>query len=162
MSDLHTTDSQERTELRLHIVKDHVSPLKSVKTALVAAAATSGIELSEERPFIQTVEEDPITGEIKRQTVWCLQDSEIDFLPAFQAERISTADFVKRFLDLKWRAENPHHPIAYMAWFYETLMGLKAQIKENKPLLLVRRGKRVAMIPQGCDPETREKLLSIL
>jgi hypothetical protein len=149
-------------ERRLHLLKDHEPPLKSHNTALVAAATTSGIQLSEERPFVQTLEEDPVTGAAKRQSVWCLKDMEVAFLPEFEAETITTAEFVRRFRDTEWRKKNPHHPIAYMAWFYETYRDLLQQLRENKPLLTVRRGNRVALVPQGCDASVRDRILSLL
>jgi len=57
---------------------------------------------------------------------------------------------------------NPHHPIAYMAWMHETNQRLREKIRENKALLMVRRGNRIAFIPQGCDAATREKILALL
>ncbi|XHR27549.1 MAG: hypothetical protein ACFUZC_16585 [Chthoniobacteraceae bacterium] len=152
----------QKIEESVHIIKDAAAPLKSPNTALVAAAATSGCLLSETQPFLQTLEEDPVTHEVKRQTVWCLKDMDLEFLPAFTAEKISTAEFVRRFRDAEWRAQNPHHPIAYMAWFYENHQRLLDKIKHNRPLFMVRRGHRTAFIPQGCDAATREKILALL
>lgn len=153
--------STVRSEESLHVLKDDLPALKSPNTALVAAATTSGIPLSETQPFIQTIEATD-GGEPKRQTIWCLKDIEIDFLPQFQPERISTAEFVRRFRDPDWRATNPHHPIAYMAWFHETTLRLREKVRENKPLLMIRRGRRIAFIPQGCSAAEREKILALL
>ena len=149
-------------ERNLHVLKDDLPPLQSPNTALVAAATTSGIQLSEGQPFIQTIEEDAVTGKPKRQTIWCLKDDEIEFLPQFEAERISTTEFVRRFRDPQWRTVNPHHPIAYMAWMHETQQRLREKIKQNKALIMVRRGKRVAFVPQDCDAATRERILALL
>lgn len=149
-------------ERHLHLLKDDQPPLKSPNTALVAAATTSGILLSEDQPFVQTIENDHNGGSPKRQTIWCLKDMEIEFLPEFAAEKISTAEFVRRFRDPQWRELNPHHPIAYMAWFHATHLRLREKIRENKALLMVRRGSRIAFIPQGCDAATREKILALL
>ena len=147
-------------ERKLHVLKDDFPPLKSPNTALVAAATTSGIQLSEDQPFIQTLEG---SGDnVKRQTIWCLKDCEVEFLPEFEPERISTTEFVRRFRDTQWRIDNPHHPIAYMAWHHETHQRLREKIRENKALLMVRRGSRIAFIPQGCDAATREKILALL
>jgi len=149
-------------ERHLHVLKDEQPPLKSPNTALVAAATTSGIQLSEDQPFVHTIEEDAVTGQPKRQTVWCLKDMEIEFLPEFTEEKISTAEFVRRFRDAQWRMNNPHHPIAYMAWFHETSQRLREKIRDNKALLMVRRGNRIAFIPQGCDAAIRDKILALL
>jgi len=150
-------------ERKLHVLKDDLPPLQSPNTALVAAAATSGIALSEDQPFIQTLEGTGAEGSVvKRQTIWCLKDCEVEFLPAFEPERIATAEFVRRFRDPKWRLANPHHPIAYMAWMYETQQRLRERIRDNKALLMVRRGNKIAFIPQGCEAATREKILSYL
>ncbi len=156
-----TTDPNQ-TEQYLHILKDDQPPLKSPNTALVAAATTSGIQLSAQQPFVQTIELDQDGDNPKRQTIWCLKDMEIEFLPQFQAEKINTAEFVRRFRDPRWRLDNPHHPIAYMAWFHETTNRLREKIKENKALFMVRRGNRIAFIPQGCDTAYREKILALL
>lgn len=149
-----------KIERHLHVLKDDQPPLKSPNTALVAAATTSGIPLSEDQPFIQTLEGSG--DDIKRQTIWCLKDMEIEFLPEFSAEKISTAEFVRRFRDPQWREKNPHHPIAYMAWMHETNQRLRDKIKHNKALLMVRRGNKIAFIPQGCDAATRDKILALL
>ena len=149
-------------ERNLHVLKDDLHPLQSPNTALVAAATTSGIRLSEDQPFIQTIEEDAITGQPKRQTVWCLKDCEIEFLPEFSAEKITTAEFVRRFRDTAWRLNNPHHPIAYMAWMHETNQRLRDKIRLNKALLMVRRGNKIAFIPQGCEAAVRDKILALL
>ena len=150
-----------RIERHLHILKDDLAPLKSPNTALVAAATTSGIMLSEEQPFIQTIEDVP-GGEPKRQTIWCLKDMEIEFAPNFARESISTAEFCRRFRDAQWRQANADHPIAYMAWMHETNCRLRDKIRLNKALLMVRRGKKIAFIPQGCDAATRDKILALL
>lgn len=150
-------------ENSVHILKDDQTALKSPNTALVAAAATSGFLLSTDSPFTQTLEDNPNDPEHPhRQTVWCLKDMEVEFLPQFVAESISTAEFVRRFRDTQWRIDNPHHPIAYMAWFHETNQRLREKVRENKPLLMIRRGKRIAFIPQGCDAAIREKILALL
>ena len=150
-------------ENSIHILKDDQAPLKSPNTALVAAATTSGFLLSTTSPFIQTLEDNPGDPEHpKRQTVWCLKDMEVEFLPKFKAESISTAEFVRRFRDMQWRIDNPHHPIAYMAWMHETNQRLREKVRQNKPLFMVRRGNRIAFIPQGCDASTRDKILALL
>jgi len=104
-------------ERHLHILKDDLAPLKSPNTALVAAATTSGIRLSEEQPFVQTIEMKE--GEPRRQTVWCLKDM-------------------------------------------ETNQRLREKIKENKALLMVRRGNRIAFIPEQSSAAEREKILALL
>jgi hypothetical protein len=153
------TESTTR-ERKLHVLKDDLPPLKSPNTALVAAATTSGIQLSEDQPFIQTLEGSG--DDVKRQTIWCLKDCEIEFLPEFEPELISTAEFVRRFRDTQWRIDNPHHPIAYMAWMHETNQRLRDKIRLNKALLMVRRGNKIAFIPQGCDAAMRDKILALL
>jgi hypothetical protein len=152
---------KETSERTLHILKDALPALQTPNTALVAAATTSGFELSPAQPLVETVEEGP-GGEVKRQTVWSLRQMEVEFLPQFDAEKISTGEFVRRFRCGKWRAENPHHPIAYMAFMHETGQRLREKIKGNKPLVMVRRGSRIAFIPQGSDAATVEKIMAYL
>ena len=69
---------------------------------------------------------------------------------------------MRRFGDPQWRKANPDHPISYMAWASENPSRLRDQIRESKPLLMLRRGRRVAFIPQDCTPERREKIRSLL
>ena len=147
-------------ERKLHVLKDDLSPLKSPNTALVAAATTSGVQLSEDQPFIQTIEGSG--DDVKRQTIWCLKDCEVEFLPEFEPEKISTTEFVRRFRDIQWRTDNPHHPIAYMAWMHETNQRLRDKIRLNKALFMVRRGNKIAFIPQGCEAAVRDKILALL
>lgn len=152
----------EQTVSHVFILKDDRPPLKSTNTALVAAATVCGIPLSDSGPFAHTIEEDEQSGRPKHQTVWSLKDTEIEFLPAFEPERISTAEFVRRWKDPQWRIDNPHHPIAHMVWQHETENRLREKIRENKPLIMIRRGRRIAFIPQGCDAAKREKILALL
>jgi hypothetical protein len=156
-----TPERNPMSQESLHIIKDDQPPLKSATTAMIAAAATSGIGLSGNQPFVHAIESDE-TGQPKRTVVWCLADTEIEFAPNFPDERITTAEFVRRFRDVAWRKANPDHPIAYMAWYAENLSNLRTQIRESKPLLMIRRGRKVAFIPQDCPPERREKILSLL
>jgi hypothetical protein len=145
----------------LHVLKDELPPLKSSNTALVAAATTSGLMLAQDSPYTHTIEE--VQGrEPRQQTIWCLRDMEAEFLPEFEAEKISTSEFIRRFRDTQWRLDNPHHPIAYMAWFHETNQRLRENVKKQKPLLMIRRGGRIAFIPQGSDKITQDKILAML
>lgn len=153
--------SLKKDAFSVHLLKDDKPALKTPNTALIAAATTSGFELSAVQPLVETVEELP-SGEVKRQTVWSLKDTEVEFLPEFKAEKISTAEFVRRFRDLEWCKANPHHPISYMVWCHETANRLREKVRQNKPLIMVRRGKRIAFIPQGSDAATVEKVMAYL
>ena len=144
----------------LVVLKDDLPPLKSTNTALVAAATTCGFMLSIDSPYTHTMEE---TGKgTAQQTIWCLQDMEAEFLPQFKAEKLSTGEFIRRFRDTAWRLANPHHPIAYMAWFHETNQRLRENVKKQKPLFMIRRGGRIAFIPQGSSQADQDKILAML
>jgi hypothetical protein len=42
------------------------------------------------------------------------------------------------------------------------MTSLRNELRTQKPLLLVRRGKRFALIPQDADPAKKAKLLAML
>lgn len=161
--------------ISVQVLKDQQSPLRSENTLLVCAAMTSGFplftrvdELTGQRGggFSETVEQvqpSPANPSgLKRQTVWLLEDAEVEFRPEFAAERISTGEFIRRYRSSEWRAENPHHPISYMAWTHETYNRLRDKLRHHKPSVMVRRGTRFAVIPASAPATERDALLALL
>jgi len=150
-----------RTGQKIVFVRGNEPPLRCPHTALIAAALVSGARLAGEKPFLHTLEE--VDGEPKRTTTWSVDGGgELVFRPGFPEERIDFAEFRKRFEDEAWRQANPDHPIAYLRAFAETLDELRAQLRDQKPAFLLRKGKRFAVIPQDADPERKREILELL
>jgi hypothetical protein len=150
-----------RTGQKIVFVRGNEPPLRCPHTALIAAALVSGARLADEKPFLHTLEE--VDGEPKRTTTWSVDGGgELVFRPGFPEERIDFAEFRKRFGDEAWCRANSDHPIAYLRAFAETLDELRAQLRDQKPAFLLRKGKRFAVIPQDADPERKREILELL
>ncbi len=147
------------TNTKLSVLADHEHPLKSANTHLVAAAATSGGEIAPQG-YLDTIEQGH-DGKPRRTVVWLMADKEITF-NSFDGEKISTAEFIKRWLNKEWLAANPDHPITYMRFYQKTLQSLRDAIREQTPTIKVTRGGRAAYIPASATEEQRAKLLSKL
>jgi hypothetical protein len=147
------------TNTKVSILADHEHPLKSANTHLVAAACTSGAELSPDG-YLDTLEQGP-DGRPHRTVVWVMQDKEISF-GSFEAETISTQEFLRRWNDAAWCAANPDHPIVFMRYYQKTLEKLRDAIRDQTPTIKVTRGGRAAYIPASATEDQRAKLLAKL
>ena len=142
-------------------LRDDQPPLKSDLTALVAAALVCGFEFANNKPLLDTLEE--VDGQPKRSVTWSLDGaSRATFRPQFAEGTLDLAEFRQRFEDIDWCRANPDHPIAYLRAFSDALASLRNELRTQKPLLLVRRGKRFALIPQDADPARKAELLAML
>lgn len=144
---------------KLSLLVDHQHPLSSPNTHAVAAALTSGGSLGEQG-YLDTIEEGH-DGKPRRTVVWLLKDSEIEF-KAIPAEKISQAEFLRRWHDRQWLTENPDHPIAFIRAYQDNVSELRNQIKNASPTIKVTRGGRAAFIPANASEAQRSKLLSKL
>jgi len=147
------------TNTKVSVLADHEHPLKSSNTHLVAAVATSGGELAPQG-YLDTIEQGA-DGKPRRTVVWLLSDKEIDFTES-AGEKISTQEFIRRWLNREWLEQNPNHPITYMRYYQQTLEKLRDAIKDQTPTIKVTRGGRAAYIPANATDEERQKLLSKL
>jgi len=147
------------TNTKVSVLADHEHPLKSANTHLVAAACTSGSELAPQG-YLDTIEQGN-DGKPRRTVVWLMADKEIDFA-AFAGEKISTQEFIRRWLDKEWLAANPDHPITFMRYYQQTLAKLRDAIRDQTPTIKVTRGGRAAYIPASVTEEQRAKLLAKL
>lgn len=146
---------------KVQFVRDHEAPLKSSTTPMVAAGLASGFEFAGEKPLLDTLEE--VDGAPQRTATWSLDGGiTATFRPAFKEETIEFAEFRRRFESLEWCGANPDHPIAYLRAFSDKLGSLRNELRAMKPLLLVRRGRRFALIPQDAAPEKKARILSEL
>jgi len=142
-------------------LRDDQPPLKSDLTHLVAAAVICGFEFANHKPLLDTLEE--VDGEAKRSVTWSLDAaSKATFRPQFAEATFDLAEFRQCFESLEWCRANPDHPIAYLRAFSDALTSLRNELRAQKPLFLVRRGKRFALIPQDADPAKKAELLAML
>lgn len=146
------------------IVREHdTPPMKSRNTSMIAGALTSGFEFATDKAFSDTVED--VGGTPKRTVTWLMNAAKtVRFVPIPKVEEITFSEFKRRFLSQEWCEANPDHPISYMRGIIENKGGLVDKIKTLMPMLLLRKGKRVAIVPSGSDQASktlREKILSI-
>jgi hypothetical protein len=146
------------------IVREHdTPPMKSRNTSMIAGALTSGFEFATDKAFFDTVED--VGGTPKRTVTWLMNAAKtVRFVPIPKEEEITFTEFKRRFLSQEWCEANPDHPISYMRGIIENKGGLVDKIKTLMPMLLLRKGKRVAIVPSGNDEASktlREKILSI-
>lgn len=150
-----------RTGQKIIFVRGSEPPLRCPHTALIAAGLVSGARLAGDKAFLHTIEE--AEGEAKQSTTWSVDGAgELLFRPRFPEERIDFAEFRRRFEDEAWCRDNPDHPIAYLRAFADTLADLREQLRGQKPALLLRKGKRFAVIPQDADPDRKREILELL
>ena len=142
---------------QVHFIRDDQPPLKSDITALIAAMLACGFEYASDKPLLDTIEE--VEGAPKRSVTWSMDGSA---KAAFKDETLDLVEFRRRFESLEWCRANPDHPIAYLRAFSEKLSSLRNELRAMKPLLLVRHGRRFALIPQDAAPEKKAELLAML
>lgn len=142
---------------RIDFVRDDLPPLKSPNTDLIAAWLNSGGELLSEEPHSQTVEQTQ-TGP-KLVTTWLVNG---DVKVEYGTEEVDFEEFRKRWLSIEWCRANAEHPIAYMRAFRDNVTKLKDWIKTQKPSVLIRRGKRVAVIHPDLPEARKNQILAEL
>ena len=137
-------------------------PMESRNTRMIASACASGAEFASEKAYSDTIED--IAGTPKRTVTWLMNGAKtMKFLPIQKEEEVSFMEFQKRFNSQEWCEENPNHPISYMRAAFDANAKLVDVTKNIRPMLLIRRGNRIATVPSGNDPESkaqREKILS--
>jgi len=142
---------------RIDFIKDHLHPLKSPNTDLVAAWLTCGGSLLKEDPYAWTVEETP---DGPKQTMTYHIDG--DQPAEVQDEPLTFQEFRRRWMDKEWCDKNDEHPISYMRLFRDNSVKFKAWIKEQKPAVLIRRGSRVAVIHPDLPEARKAQILAEL
>ena len=147
----------------ISVVRDHdTKPAESRNTRLVAAALSSGGMFATEAAYSDTVEQTPDGP--KRTVTWLMDGAaKLHFEPIEGAESITFDEFRKRYESLQWCEANPNHPIAYLRAMNDQHNRMLDKIKTMRPMLLVRKGKRIAIVPSGSDPVStarREQILA--
>lgn len=123
-------------------------------TVLVAALLTLGIPLDEEvgaQHFREKGKDDKPVDVV----VWTLK-------PKSLCGKYKTAALVNAWDDKEWLAKNPEHPLTYMKTYAENHRRMVAHIKDQGPIVMTRRGKKIALITRHTTPERRERIFSDL
>ena len=142
---------------RIDFIRDELPPLKSPNTDLVGAWLTCGGELLQEEPHTQTVEQTD-TGP-RHTTTWCING---DKTVSFGEEIVDFEEFRRRWISVEWCHSNTDHPISYLRLMRDNMSKLKDWIKTQKPSVLIRRGKRVAVIHPDLPEAKKARILSEL
>ena len=147
----------------INVVRDtNVRPTQSPNTRLVAAAISCGGIFATENAFSDTVEDLPEGP--KRTCSWLMDGAaKMRFDPIPAAEEITFEEFRKRYESREWCEENENHPIAYLRAYSEHHSRMVDKIKTLKPMMLIRKGKRFAIVPSGSDAAstaTRDQILA--
>ena len=139
---------------KLIIIRDvDANPAASHIPAMVAALTALGIPLDADCPYQETRE--MIDGREQRVVTWVLK-------PASVCGRFETQAMLKAWEDPAFAKNNPEHPFAYIKQAFENRARIGHAAATKAPLALIRKGKRIALIPFDATPERREQLLSEL
>ena len=147
------------------VIRDNdTSPIESKNTRLISSAVCSGASFASGHAYSDTIED---VGGVKKRTVtWMMDGSKtIRFEPIQESEEISFMEFHNRFNSIEWCQKNPNHPISYMRSNFEQHSHMVDKIKTMRPMLKIRNGSRIAIVPSGTDEASkaeREKILSNL
>lgn len=152
-----------KTGSSIAFVRDFdTSPLESRNTRMIASACASGAEFASEKSYSDTIED--VAGTPKRTVTWLMNGSKtMRFSPIPKEEEVTFLEFQQRFNSQEWCEANPNHPISYMRAAFDANTKLVDVTKNIRPMLLIRKGKHIATVPSGNDPESkaqREKILS--
>jgi hypothetical protein len=139
---------------KLIIIRDaDTDPRASRTTAMIAALSALGIPLDTDCPYQETRE--LIERREQRVVTWVLKPSSV-------CGRFETQDMLKAWADAGFVRANPEHPFAYIKQAFENHAHIVESVTTQAPLALIRKGKRIALIPFDATPERREQLLAEL
>lgn len=130
------------------------NPHASKNTVLVAALLALGIPL-DEQVGAQHFREAGKDGKPLDVVIWTLQ-------PKSLCGAHNTAELVKRWDDKQWQSDNPEHPLCYIKAAFENHRRAIDYVKEQGPIVMTRRGKKIALITRHTTPEHRERIFSEL
>lgn len=129
-------------------------PLATRNTQLFAALTALGIppevELCGEFRW-----EDQQSGRPRSATVWRLASQ--SFCGKYQTE-----EMIKAWLDPEFAKTNPEHPLAYIKCAFENHERSVDFIKEQGPIVMRRRGKKIAFISRHTSDERRNQIINEL
>jgi hypothetical protein len=132
---------------------DKLIIIRNVDATMVAALTALGIPLDSDCPYQETRE--LIDGREERVVTWVLK-------PASACARFNTQEMIRAWADSSFAKVNPEHPFAYIKQAFENRTRIEETTTAQSPLALIRKGKRIALIPFDATPERREELLKEL
>lgn len=139
---------------KLIIIRDvNADPITSEIANMVAALTALGIPLDADCPYQETRE--MINGQEQRVVTWVLK-------PASACGRFETQDMLNAWADEDFIKSNPENPFAYIKAAFENRAKISSVSAAQPPLALIRKGKKIALIPFSATPERREQLLAEL
>jgi len=137
---------------KLYRLQDGDSPYSSSNTLLVCALLTLGAQLDETQPYQEFRE--VIDGQPKRSVMWLLKEMTATGKPV--------KELVAQWRDPKWIAANPESPLAQIKAALENYRTLVGAIKSAVPVDIIRRGRRMVLIPKNASEGRRNELLEML
>lgn len=139
---------------KLIIIRDvNADPATSEIPNMVAALTALGIPLDTDCPYQETRE--VVDGREHRVVTWVLK-------PVSTCGRFETQAMIKAWGDDAFAKANAEHPFAYIKAAFENRTTIAQTAASQAPLALIRKGKRIALIPFDASSERREQLLSEL
>jgi len=140
----------ERGDKLIILREVDVDPVTSRTTQLIAALAAVGIPLDSDCPYLETRE--LIDGREQRVVTWTIK-------PESACERFITQAMIRAWNETDFVQHNPEHPLSYIKAAFQNHARVLESIISQAPLALIRKGKRMALIPFDATPERRKELL---
>ena len=131
----------------------NADPLTSPNSIMVAALLTLGIPLNPEHGIREFRE--MVKGNEVRTIIWTLQPQSLD-------GAYDTAKMTENWQDANWLAANPSHPLTFIKRAFENHSRMVSHIKTSVPLAMVRRGKKIALIPMDATAAEKKRLIDLL
>jgi hypothetical protein len=127
-------------------------PLATRNTILFAALTAMGVPPD---PVLcgEFVEEK--SGQPHHVTVWRLKETSL-------CGKYQTADLIALFNDPALLETQPEHPLAYIKAAFDNHRRAVEFIKDQGPIAMRRRGKKIGFISRHTSPEHRRKILDEL
>lgn len=127
-------------------------PLATRNTILFAALTALGIPAEPELcgEFVEEVQ-----GKPRSVTVWRLKERSLD-------GQYNTADLMRLWNDPELVSKQPEHPLAYVKAAFENHTRAVEFIKEQGPIAMRRRGKKIALITRHTSPDLKKRILDEL
>lgn len=129
-------------------------PLATRNTFLFAALTACGIPPEPELcgEFVEPIEgqEQP-----RRTTVWRLKEKSVD-------GQYRTKDLIKLWLDPEFVTREPEHPLAYLKAGFENYSRSQEFLKEQGPIYVRRRGRKIALITRRTTEANRKRIIDEL
>ena len=143
----------ERGDKLIILREVDTDPAASRTSQLIAALAALGIPLDANCPYQETRE--LVDDREQRVVTWAIK-------PESACERFVTQAMIRAWNDAEFVRNNPEHPFSYIKAAFENHARILESIASQAPLALIRKGKRMALIPMDATPERREELLAAL